>query len=128
MRRGGLAALQGMLHVGDTVIGVNGSPLRGERVADALNNKPRGTYELTIARSTASSAAKPAKAAASTAASPAPLTEADVLACQDAWASAIANISKIYLEGGDFVGTAGEAAGALYVRYKRSKLGCDSCG
>jgi len=33
---------------------------------------------------------------------------------QAAWASAITNISKTYLEGGDYVGVAGDAAGQLY--------------
>ena len=45
---------------------------------------------------------------------PAPITEAEVLECQQNWANAIASISKTYLEGGDFVGAAGEAAGQLY--------------
>ena len=34
---GGIAALQGMLHVGDTIIAVDGVPLKGERIAVALN-------------------------------------------------------------------------------------------
>ena len=48
---GGLAAREGLLHVGDTVLAVNGVPLRGQRVALALNAKPRAKYELTVARS-----------------------------------------------------------------------------
>merc|ERR1719310_2479061 len=44
----------------------------------------------------------------------APLTRAEVLECQDKWAKAIASISKVYLDGGDFVAAAGEAAGELY--------------
>merc|ERR1719310_82838 len=47
-------------------------------------------------------------------AGPAPVTEAEVLECQDKWAKAIASISKVYLEEGDFVAAAGEAAGELY--------------
>jgi len=42
------------------------------------------------------------------------VTEADVLECQDKWATAIKTISKTYLEKGDFVGAAGAAAGELY--------------
>merc|ERR1740138_1704564 len=44
----------------------------------------------------------------------APVTEVEVLAAQDAWAASIAKISKTYLDGGDYVGAAGEAAGELY--------------
>jgi len=44
----------------------------------------------------------------------APITEGDVLDCQDKWAFAICHISKVYKDGGDFVGTAGEHAGELY--------------
>jgi len=44
----------------------------------------------------------------------APITEDEVLACQAGWVNAIQDISKAYLDGGDFVGAAGEAAGALY--------------
>ena len=33
---------------------------------------------------------------------------------QEAWASAIKQISKTYLEGGDYVAAAAEAAGELY--------------
>jgi hypothetical protein len=47
-------------------------------------------------------------------AGPAPVTEEEVLAAQDLWAASIAKISKTYLDGGDYVGAAGEAAGALY--------------
>merc|ERR1711988_1546648 len=45
---------------------------------------------------------------------PAPITEAEVLECQAKWANAIASISSVYLEEGDFVGAAAEAAGELY--------------
>jgi hypothetical protein len=44
----------------------------------------------------------------------APVTEAEVLEVQKNWAGAIANISKVHKEGGDFIGAAGEAAGNLY--------------
>merc|ERR1719463_221730 len=42
------------------------------------------------------------------------VTEAEVRAAQEAWAAAIARISKTYLEKGDYVKAAGEAAGELY--------------
>ena len=42
------------------------------------------------------------------------VTKADVLACQKAWAGAIAGCSKVYADKGDFVAAAGEAAGQLY--------------
>jgi len=45
---------------------------------------------------------------------PPPVTEDEVLECQKTWAESIAKISKVYLDGGDFVGAAGEAAGVLY--------------
>merc|ERR1719326_2484141 len=47
-------------------------------------------------------------------AAPAPITEEEVLEAQAKWAGAIASISKTYLEKGDFVAAAGEAAGELY--------------
>ena len=37
-----------------------------------------------------------------------------MLACQDAWASAIKRISKVHKEGGDFVKCAADAASELY--------------
>eukprot|EP00959_Pyramimonas_sp_CCMP1952_P455662 9471903-Pyramimonas_sp.AAC.1 len=43
-----------------------------------------------------------------------PVTKEEVLACQAAWAKAIKTISKSYLEKGDYIGAAGEAAGELY--------------
>jgi len=43
-----------------------------------------------------------------------PVSEAEVLECQAKWAAAIENISSVYLQKGDFVGAAGEAAGELY--------------
>ena len=42
------------------------------------------------------------------------ITEAEVKCVQAAWARAIKSISKTYLDGGDYVATATEAAGALY--------------
>ncbi|KAH8076946.1 hypothetical protein JL720_10244 [Aureococcus anophagefferens] len=42
------------------------------------------------------------------------VSEADVLACQDSWAGAIAACSKIYAEGGDYIGAAADAANELY--------------
>jgi len=45
---------------------------------------------------------------------PPAITEAEVLECQDKWANAIATISKTYLDGGDYIGAAGAAAGELY--------------
>ncbi|KAL1523286.1 hypothetical protein AB1Y20_018236 [Prymnesium parvum] len=44
----------------------------------------------------------------------APVTKAEVLAAQDAWAGAIIFISKVYAEKGDYIGAAGAAAGELY--------------
>merc|ERR1719456_1722122 len=38
----------------------------------------------------------------------------EVEAAQDLWAASIAEISKVYAEGGDYVAAAGEAAGKLY--------------
>merc|ERR1712070_645320 len=43
-----------------------------------------------------------------------PVTEAEVLACQDGWVNAITTISKTYLEEGDYIGAAAKAAGELY--------------
>ena len=43
-----------------------------------------------------------------------PVTSADVQACQDAWANAIQSISATYLEGGDYITAAADAAGELY--------------
>jgi hypothetical protein len=57
--------------------------------------------------------ALPASSAPTTAA-PAPVTEAEVIACQSKWAAAIASISAVYLEEGDYVAAAAEAAGELY--------------
>ena len=45
---------------------------------------------------------------------PCAVTEKEVLAVQAAWADAIANISKVYAEDGDYIGAAAEAAGELY--------------
>jgi len=43
-----------------------------------------------------------------------PVSRAEVLECQKNWAAAIAACSKIYAEGGDYIGAAAEAAGQLY--------------
>ena len=43
-----------------------------------------------------------------------PITEAEVRTAQANWANAIKTISKTYLEDGDFVAAAGQAAGELY--------------
>merc|ERR1719353_635439 len=48
------------------------------------------------------------------AAGPAPISMAEVEAAQALWAGSIASISKVYLDGGDFVAAAGDAAGKLY--------------
>merc|ERR1719473_188074 len=45
---------------------------------------------------------------------PAPLSEADVHACQAAWAKAITSISLTHRDGGDYVQAAAEAAAELY--------------
>lgn len=65
----------------------------------------------------------PAVAAASPAslAAVAPVTESEVLAVQAAWAAAIKTISKIYLDGGDYIAAAvracaGRPTGELYGR------------
>jgi len=44
----------------------------------------------------------------------APVTAREVREAQANWAAAIKGCSKLYLEGGDFVGAAGQAAGDLY--------------
>jgi hypothetical protein len=43
-----------------------------------------------------------------------PVSEAEVLECQKNWAAAIAGCSRIYKEGGDYIGAAAGAAGELY--------------
>ena len=50
LRKGGLAAREGQLRVGDTVLAVDGKPLSGERVGAALNTRRKKQYELRIAR------------------------------------------------------------------------------
>jgi hypothetical protein len=45
---------------------------------------------------------------------PPAVTKEEILEVQDKWAAAIAEISKLYMEGGDFMGAAGAAAGELY--------------
>ena len=54
------------------------------------------------------------KAAASTSTVSSGITEQEVRAAQKLWSDSIKKISKIYLEKGDFVAAAGEAAGELY--------------
>mmetsp|Transcript_39565 Transcript_39565/g.91090 ORF Transcript_39565/g.91090 Transcript_39565/m.91090 type:complete len:193 (+) Transcript_39565:123-701(+) len=44
----------------------------------------------------------------------APISKEEVEECQTNWANSIKMISKVYLEKGDYVGTAAEAAGNLY--------------
>ena len=53
-------------------------------------------------------------AGAKTVRTPESVSMAEVKAAQAAWATAIKNISKIYLEGGDYVAAAAGAAGELY--------------
>ena len=77
----------------------------------SMGNKIQGSYK---GRVVSTAPLKAAAAGASTVAAPAPVTKAEVMACQDKWAKAIASISKVYLEEGDFVAAAGEAAGELY--------------
>jgi len=45
---------------------------------------------------------------------PAPITMDEVTECQDKWANAIKTISKTYLEKGDYIKAAGDAAAELY--------------
>jgi len=45
---------------------------------------------------------------------PEAITEEEVKECQAKWANAIKTISKTYLDKGDYIGAAGEAAGELY--------------
>merc|ERR1712217_613611 len=49
------------------------------------------------------------------------ISEEEVAEVQAAWASAIKTISRTYLDGGDYVGAAGHAAGELY-GYGHSKV------
>merc|ERR1719265_2092557 len=51
---------------------------------------------------------------AEAASAPSPVTEAEVLAVQKAWASAIKDISKTHKDGGDYIKAASDAAGELY--------------
>ena len=58
-----------------------------------------------------------------------PVTEEEVLEVQKNWAAAIANISAVHKEGGDYIAAAGKAAGELYaygkseVMFKPTKVG-----
>merc|ERR1719316_189998 len=56
-------------------------------------------------------------------AAPTAITETEVKEAQEAWASAIASISKTYLDKGDFVDVAATAAGQLY-GYGKSNVLC----
>ena len=42
------------------------------------------------------------------------MTRDDVIAAQNHWANSIVDISRVFLQGGDYVGLAGERAGELY--------------
>jgi len=44
----------------------------------------------------------------------APMTQTEVFECQKKWAAAIAGCSKVYAEGGDYIGAAADAASELY--------------
>ena len=55
-----------------------------------------------------------APATKSVAGKSAPVTGAEVIEVQAKWAAAIANISKVHKQGGDFIKAAAEAAGELY--------------
>jgi len=75
-----------------------------------------GKVRIFLHHSSVPYSAAPADAAP---AAPAPvsmddLTEADVREAQALWASSIKKISKAYLDGADYVGAAGDAAGMLY--------------
>jgi hypothetical protein len=50
------------------------------------------------------------------------VTKEDVIAAQNSWSNAIKHISQVYLEKGDFVKTAGDAAGELYAYGKSNVL------
>jgi len=52
IRKGGLAQMQGMLQVGDTIIAVQGKELNGEPVGEECNKEKLEKYELTVGRST----------------------------------------------------------------------------
>ena len=56
----------------------------------------------------------PAKGKAKESLADKPITALEVRQAQDLWASSIKSISKEYLNGGDYVGAAGKAAGVLY--------------
>jgi len=56
LKAGSLAAREGQLLVGDVVIAVDSSPLKGERVGTVMNLKPMPRYKLTIARQAAGAA------------------------------------------------------------------------
>ena len=55
-----------------------------------------------------------ASSSSSSASAVRPVTKAEVLEVQKNWAAAIAGCSKIYKDGGDYIGAAGDAASQLY--------------
>merc|ERR1719183_1486719 len=55
-----------------------------------------------------------ASSSSSSASAVRPVTKAEVLEVQKNWAAAIAGCSKIYKDGGDYIGAAQKAAGDLY--------------
>ena len=71
------------------------------RTPDARRARPRATQTKSAPKTKAATKAGD-------------VTEKEVLECQKNWAKAITTISKTYLDGGDFVGAAGKAAGELY--------------
>ena len=85
---------------------------RNDMMGSATNNEEH--MAITIVPVEGEAAAAPAPTAAPAVETSAPVTETEVLAAQKLWAESIASISKVFADGGDFVGAAGEAAGKLY--------------
>ena len=85
---------------------------RNDMMGSATNNEEH--MAITIVPVEGETAAAPAPTAAPAVETSAPVTETEVLAAQKLWAESIASISKVFADGGDFVGAAGEAAGKLY--------------
>ena len=85
---------------------------RNDMMGSATNNEEH--MAITIVPVEGEAAAAPAPTAAPAVDTSAPVTETEVLAAQKLWAESIASISKVFADGGDFVGAAGEAAGKLY--------------
>merc|ERR1719181_759369 len=86
---------------------VYGPPVAASKGLTGFSNPTSFTAETGKVVPTASAPKAPPAA-------PAAITEAEVLACQAAWAAAIVKISSVYLKGGDYVAAAAEAAGELY--------------